>query len=129
MVYFCCYELSNDDGQKSNFSSQKWSKFQILSYRCVIYLKRKLRTCTIKIQLESKISHKKIDFLRFFDFSPNARGPLKIFDIQFSEIFKKKILKWLVWDLSGMKRNKVKNFGKSRPIPAETPECFVSSGP
>ena len=52
IVYFCGYELSNDDSQKWNFSSQKWSKFQILSYRSVIYLKRKLRTYTIKIQPE-----------------------------------------------------------------------------
>ena len=32
---------------------------------------------------------KKIEFFRFFHFSPKAKGPLKIFDIQYSEIFKK----------------------------------------
>ena len=52
VVYFCGYKLSNDEGQKSNFPSQKRLKFQILSYRSVIYLKRKLRTCTIIIQPE-----------------------------------------------------------------------------
>ena len=79
---------------------------------------------------KSKISHKKNRvFLQFFDFSSIARGPMKIFDVQFSEIFKKKILKWLHWDLSGMKRNKVKNFGEPSPIPLEKPECFRSSGP
>ena len=66
-VYFCGYELSNDEGQKSNFSSQKRSKFQILSYRCVIYLKRKLRTCTIKIQPEKvRFLRKKLDFFAIF---------------------------------------------------------------
>ena len=29
-------------------------------------------------------------FFRFSDFSPKARGPLKIFNVQFSDIFKKK---------------------------------------
>jgi len=28
-------------------------------------------------------------FFNFFDFSPKAQGPLKIFDTQFSKIFKK----------------------------------------
>ena len=89
MVYFCGYELSNDCGQKWNFSSQKRSKFQILSYRSVIYLKRKLRTYTIKIQPEKvRFLAKKYIFFRFFDFLPNARGPPKIFDAQFSNTFK-----------------------------------------
>ena len=52
VVYFCPYKLSNDEGQKSNFSSQKRSKFEILSYKWVMYLKRKLRLCTIQIQQE-----------------------------------------------------------------------------
>ena len=52
------------------------------------YFKRKLRTCTIKIQPEkNKISCTKLDLC--FNFSPNAQGPLKMFDVQFSEIFKK----------------------------------------
>ena len=91
MVYFCDYELSNDDGQKWKFSSKKRSKFQILGYRSVIYLKRKLRTYTIKIQPEKvRFLAKKVFFFRFFDFLPNARGPPKIFDAQFSDTFKKK---------------------------------------
>merc|ERR1712020_58302 len=90
VVYFCGYKLSNDEGQKSNFPSQKRSKFQILSYRSVIYLKRKLRTCTIIIQPEKVGSlEEKNFFFRFFNFSPNARGPPKNFDVQFSEILKK----------------------------------------
>ena len=38
---------------------------------------------------KSNISWKKIDFFQLFDFSPKPRGPPKIFDTQFSEIFKK----------------------------------------
>ena len=90
MVYFCGYELSNDDGQKWKFSSEKRSKFQILGYRSVIYLKRKLRTYTIKIQPEKvRFLAKKKFFFWFFNFLPNARGPPKIFDAQFSNTFKK----------------------------------------
>ncbi len=49
-------------------------------------------------------------FFQFFNFSPNARGPLKIFDVRFSEIFKKKFQKWLLWDLSGIKREQSQEF-------------------
>ena len=124
--YFCGYRLSNDEGQKSNFSSQKRPKFQILSYRSHIYLKRKLRTCTIKIQPE-KVGFlaKNQIFFRFSNFSPNARGPPKIFDVQFCEILKNKFQKWLLWDLSGIERNKVKNFGEPSPCPSETAEGFM----
>ena len=38
VAYFRGYKLSNDEGQKSYFPSQKGSKFQILSYRSVIQL-------------------------------------------------------------------------------------------
>ena len=128
-MYFCGNKLPNDDSQKSNFSSQKRPKFQILSYRSHIYLKRKLRTCTIKIQPE-KVGFlaKNQIFFRFFNFSPNARGPPKIFDVQFCEIFKNKFQKWLLWDLSGIERNKVKNFGEPSPIPLDTAEGFTVWG-
>ena len=65
-------EISNCELQMCNISQKKAEN---------IYNKDSAR--------KSKISHKKIDFLRFFDFSPNARGPLKIFDAQFSDIFRK----------------------------------------
>ena len=39
---------------------------------------------------------KKLKNFQFFHFLPKARGPLKIFDDQFSEIFKKKFQKWLL---------------------------------
>ena len=136
VVYFSGYKLSNDDGQKSNFSSQKRSKFQILSYKSVLYLKRKLRTCTMQIQLKKVIFiAKKEIFFRFSDFSPKARGPLKIFDVQFSDIFKKKFQKLVLWDLSGIERNKVRNFGEPSPSPSETAEgfravrCFLTPPP
>ena len=37
----------------------------------------------------SNISPKKLKKFQFFYFSPKAQGPLKIFEIQYSEIFKK----------------------------------------
>ena len=125
-MYFCGNKLPNDDSQKSNFSSQKRLKSQILTYRSVIYLKRKLRICTINIQPE-KVGFlaKNWIFFRFSNFSPNARGPPKIFDVQFCEIFKNKFQKWLLWDLSGIERNKVKNFGEPSPCPSETAEGFM----
>ena len=78
---------------------------------------------------KSNISCKKLFFFRFFDFSPSAWGPPKNFDVQFPEIFKKNFQKWLLWDLPGIERNKVMNFGEPIPIPVETPDCFRSSGP
>ena len=74
---------------------------------------------------KSNISYKKIEFFRFFDFSPKARGPLKIFDVQFSEIFKNKLQKWLHWDLSGTEWNKVMDFGEAIPIPLDTADGFT----
>ena len=65
-----------------------FSYHALLSYRSVIYLKRKLRTCTIMIQPEKVgFLEKKEIFFRFFNFSANARGPPKNFDVQFSKIF------------------------------------------
>ena len=91
MVYLCGYELSNDDGQKWKFSSEKRSKFQILGYRSVIYLKRKLRTCAIKNQSEKiRFLAKKVIFFDFLIFSKRAHrrililAILKTWDIGFS---------------------------------------------
>ena len=76
---------------KWKFSGQKWLKFQILSYRRVIYLKRKLRTYTKQIQPEKiRIFANQRIFFNFFDFSRHARGPPKNFDVQFSKHFQKK---------------------------------------
>ena len=68
---------------------------------------------------------KKRFFFRFLNFSANARGPPKNFDVQFSEIFKIKFQKWLLWDMSGIERNKVKNFGEPWPCPSETADGFM----
>ena len=60
------------------FSRKKKSKLKILSYINVIYLKRKLRTCTIQIQVEKvQIPAKKIFFLIFSIFASFSR-PAKI---------------------------------------------------
>ena len=61
-------------------SSQKTSKFQILSYKRVIYLKRKLRSCTIRIQQENNENLcKKIIFLvNIFNFLELLDDPQKI---------------------------------------------------
>ncbi len=89
VLYFCRYELSNVEGRKSNFSCQKRSKFQILSNISVIYLKRKLRTCTRKIQPEKvRFPAKKIDFFRFFNFFPKARGLQKFLTFNFPKFSK-----------------------------------------
>ena len=80
----------------------------------------------MKIQPEKVIFlTKKLKFFRFFHFSPKARGPLKIFDVQFSEIFKKNIQKWLHWDLSDIEWNKVMDFGEAIPIPLDTADGFT----
>ena len=51
------------------FSRKKKSKLKILSYINVIYLKRKLRTCTIQIQVEKvQFPAKKNIFSDFFNF-------------------------------------------------------------
>ena len=73
---------------KKKISGQKYQKFQNLSYRRAIYLKRKLRTYTKQIQpVKVRFSAKKLIFFNFFNFSRHARGPPKIFDVQFSKIF------------------------------------------
>ena len=74
---------------------------------------------------KSNISYKKLKKFWFFHFSPKARGPLKIFDVQFSEIFKKNIQKWLHWDLSDIEWNKVMDFGEAIPIPLDTADGFM----
>ena len=91
-----------------------------------MYLKRKLRSCTIQIQQEKvRFIAKNYFFSQFFDFSPNAQGPLKIFDVQFPKIFKNKLQKWLLGDLSGIERNKVRKFCEPSPSPLGTAVGFM----
>ena len=105
----------------------KISNFEL--QKCYIPQKKAQNMYNKDSARKSNISSKKKFFFQFFDFSPNARGPPKIFDVQFSGNFKKQIQKWLLWDLPSIERNKVMNFGEPIPIPVETPDWFRSSGP
>ena len=90
-------------------SSKKSRNFKILSYRNVIYLKRKLRTCTIQIH-KQKVQFLKGNhfFLKFLKFSHHSWGRPKIFEVMFFEVFKKKFKKWLYQGLSKVARNKLR---------------------
>ena len=128
-VNFWCKWFLYNYGQNWNFSSEKTSKLQILSYKRVIYLKRNLRTYTKQIQPEKiRFFAKKGIFFNFFNFSRHARGPPKIFDVQFSKNFQKKFKKWLLWDLSILERNKVMSFGELSPDPVEMADGFMVGG-
>ena len=74
-------------------------------------------------------NRKKIKKSNFFWLSRHARGPPKIFDVHFFENFKKKFQKWLLWDMSGIERNKVMNFGETSPNLVEMPDRFRLCGP
>ena len=91
---------------------EKFKIFKILSFKGVMHLKWKLRTCTIQIELEKVgfISKKTKNF-KIFRFSPKARGPPKIFDVKFFQFFEKQTPKLAFWDLANMERNKVRKFG------------------
>merc|ERR1711978_43681 len=52
-----------------------------------------------------------VEKFKIFRFSPNARGPPKIFDVNFFQFFEKQTPKLAFWDLANMERNKVRNFG------------------
>ena len=78
----------------------RWSKMKIFKRKKVKISNFGLQKCYIPQKKaeniynkdsarKSKISCKKNIFFRFFDFLPNARGPLKIFDAQFSDTFRK----------------------------------------
>ena len=70
--------------RKMKFSCEDRSKFEIFRYMRVIYLKRKLRTCTIQIQKEKSIIFwKKIGYWKFSIFFPKG-GP---FDVKIVENF------------------------------------------
>ena len=94
----------------------KISKFEL--QKCYVPQKKAENMYNKDSARKSKISCKKFDFFRFFNFFPKARGPLKIFDVQFPKIFKNKLQKWLLGDLSGMERNKVRKFCEPSPSPS-----------
>ena len=106
------------------------SKFKIFGYMRVIYIKRKLRTCTIQIQKEKVwLFEKKNFFFEIFDFFSKG-GTLwcrnrqkKIF--QFFKNFENEPQKWLLWDYSNINRNKVMIFGGRSSYSAETVRLFT----
>ena len=106
------------------------SKFKIFWYMRVIYIKRKLRTCTIQIQKEKVwFFPKKKIFFDIFDFFSKGgtlwcRNRQKNF-FPFFKNFKNKTQKWLSWDHSNINRNKVRNFGGRSSYPAETARPFT----
>ena len=128
-VNFWCKWFLYNYGQNWNFSSEKTSKLQILSYKRVIYLKRNLRTCTIQIHKEKSIIFwKKIGFWKFsifFQRGDPLMSKLSKIDFPFFKNFKNKIEKWLLWDHSNMNRNKVMNFGGHCSYPVETTRLFL----
>ena len=95
-----------------NIIVEKFKISKILSFNGAMHLKWKLRTCTIQIKLEKIgfVSKKNI-FFNFFRFSPNARGPPKIFDVYIFQFFEKQTPKLAFWDLANMERNKVRKLG------------------
>ena len=62
-------------------------------------------------------------FFKIFPFFPNARGPLKNFDVQNFKVFGKKFQKQLYWVLANTKRNKVMNFAE--PCSVGTEDGFM----
>ena len=65
--------------QTLHFLSKKWWKCEILSYKWVIYLKRKLSSCIIHFQVEKIGFLKKKIFFRIFNFLHRRVPPLDIF--------------------------------------------------
>ena len=59
-----------------NFIVEKFKIFKVLSFKGVMHLKWKLRTCRIQIEHEKVgFVSKKIKNFKIFWFSPNAQGP------------------------------------------------------
>ena len=82
--------LRSDKGQQRHLYRAKFEHIQFLSYRNVIYLKRKLRTCRIQNQAEKIwFDRKKIDQNQNFLFLTQNRGQLGVFDVQFPRMLKK----------------------------------------
>ena len=65
---------------------------------------------------------------KIFRFSPNARGPQKIFAIKFFQLFEKQTPKLAVWDLANVERNKVRKFGYRSPDHATEADGFIVGG-
>ena len=121
-IIFCSRELPNfnpltstrirsEEGQQCHFYKAKFKNFQFLSYRNVLYLKRKLRTCTIQNQAEKVwFDWEKLIKNQNFLFLTQNWGRLGVFEVQFLKILKNKFKIFLSQDLDKVERNKVKKF-------------------
>ena len=123
-LYCTCSKLSFD------VYNSHISKFKIFWYMRVIYIKRKLRTCTIQIQREKVWFFPKKKFFLIFSIFFSKGGTLWCRNRQkrffpFFKNFKNKTQKWLSWDHSNINRNKVMNFGGRSSYPAKTARLFM----
>ena len=87
---------------------QNYVKIENFWYMRVIYIKRKLRTCTIQIQREKVWFFPKKKIFNIFNFFSKGgtlwcRNRQKIF-FPFFKNFKNKTQKWLSWDHSNINR-------------------------
>ena len=110
---------------KMKIFMQKYVKIKFFLYMRVIYIKRKLRTCTIQIQKEKVWFFPKKIFFDIFDFFPKGGWNRQKNFFPFFKNFKNKTQKWLSWDHSNINRNKVMNFGGHCPYPVETARLFM----
>ena len=115
--------------RKMNIFMQKYVIIENFWYMRVIYIKRKLRTCTIQIQREKVWFLPKKNFFHIFNFFSKG-GTLWCRNCQkknfpFFKDFENKPQKWLSWDHSNINRNKVMNFGGRSSYPAETARPFM----
>ena len=106
VVYFCHYELSNDESQKSNFSSQKRSKFEILTFFDLKNLIIDLRHLTAR-------SGKSITHRRLFLVSLESQSSKYLFGIKF----------WVVGGLLGSSMTTSQNPGQIDPPPSPGNVC------
>ena len=110
------------------FLTQKVSNFQIFSYRNVMYLKRKLRTCRIQIQ-EEKVWFlwKKWIFFYFSEFRVKIIGDQVSSRRNFSKSWKKNLKNGFArscWLLKGTKSRKISSFDAS-PEEPRSKNCRV----
>ena len=93
----------------------KNEKLKILTKTHVIYLKRKLRTCKMQIQVEKVwFVTKKMEKNNFEKKKFSKGGPFEVGTvekkIQFFKFSKFFFEKWLQWDVANIDRNKVMKF-------------------
>ena len=114
---------------KTKIFMQKYVKIKFFLYMRVIYIKRKLRPCTIQIQKEKVwFFAKRKFFFEIFDFFTLWCQNRQKFFFPFFKNFKNKPQKWLSWNHSNINRNKVMNFGGRSSYPAETAWPFMVAG-